>query len=223
MKSRQLRKPFGQTSTNATIARPAQPLRALKMSLEIIGSSCLLIILIGQPLGLFNSCACHPWRKRVDKSDFLVPELGDTFSQLANPYSFTKAQVKATVLGCLPLLLVLYAVYAWCTQSVLSSSGYAKAMSGLQRVRRMQYVLCGEWCAGAIRAARQDCRRSSRSAADATAEGAREQDAEIYGVGEWMLALRCQSQSSRADNGSTHRRQHQATTALYCALNEPGR
>jgi hypothetical protein len=53
--------------------------------------------------------------------------------------------VAGTVLGCLPLLGILYAVHAWCTQSFLWSYDYAKMMHGLRRVRRARYMLRGGW------------------------------------------------------------------------------
>jgi hypothetical protein len=193
---------FGQTSTSTTTAGPAQPLHALMTAVEIIGSTWLLIILLGQPLGLFNSCACHPMRYGAGLGNYIILESNDTVRQLLDPYRFARAQVKAIIFGCLPLLLVPYAVHAWCTQSFLSSPDHAEAMRSLQRV---QYVFRGEWCASAFRAARHYCRRRNSSTANATAEGDRGQAEETYETGKWILKLCCQSPTSRTDDGSRHR------------------
>jgi hypothetical protein len=51
-----------------------------------------------------------------------------------------------TVLGCAPLVIVLYAMAEWCMQSHLWSAEFDKAMSGLRhvrRVRRARYFLGG--------------------------------------------------------------------------------
>jgi hypothetical protein len=74
--------------------------------------------------------------------------------------------MKVVVFACLPLLIVLYAVYAWRTQNFLASYDYDKGMRGLERFRKWRYVARGAWFATIVRAARRCCHRAARALGD---------------------------------------------------------
>ncbi len=138
-------------------------LRALQIFTEILSCSYLLFLLLGQPIGLFNSCACLNGRKNVH---------GKIFVSLDAPVTGTKDIAVILLVGCLPLMLVPYAMYIWCTQSFLSSYDYNKAMSGLKRVRRWRHVNRGKWLTGFVRAVCRLGWNTGAGVADASAEAA---------------------------------------------------
>jgi hypothetical protein len=123
------------------------------LTLLNLGSSGLLLsILLGQPMGLTNKCACRSARINNTTTSYVNLESGYIGLRYAVKYLHIDL-VKPTVLGCLPLLLVLFAVHA--------------SMNGLQRVRRARYVLHGRWLADIGRAARRPGRSAGRPFGDA--------------------------------------------------------
>ena len=112
-------------------------LRLVITVFEIVNTAWLVYILTAQTVGIYNSCECRAsrWGGGAGYVDF---ESDDNYKKnyLIKPY-----WIAGTVLGGLPLLAILYAVYEWCTQSFLWSIDYPKAMRGLMRVRTAKYIL----------------------------------------------------------------------------------
>jgi Ni/Co efflux regulator RcnB len=114
--------------------------------LEVASCAQLLSILLGQLIGLYNSCACRAstWSRVAGVGGYVTFETDDYYRA---HFDMRRFWLAGTVLGCLPLLSIVFAVHAWCAQSFLWSYDYAKAMRGLRRVRRARYVLHGGWYA----------------------------------------------------------------------------
>jgi hypothetical protein len=118
--------------------------------LDLGSSGLLLTILLRQPTGLTNKCSCRA--VKIDETFDLYVNLESGFVGMCYAVKYLHNDlVKPAVLGCMPLLLVLVAVHAWCTQSFLWSADYDKAMKGLQCVRQARYVLRGCWLAPVAR------------------------------------------------------------------------
>jgi hypothetical protein len=71
----------------------------------------LLSVLIGQPIGLYNSCACRAsaWSRIASICGFITFEANHYYRAHFDTRRFW---VAGTVLGCLLLLGILYAVRA---------------------------------------------------------------------------------------------------------------
>jgi hypothetical protein len=138
-------------SDHGSRAKPLRNILHIALTvLEVASCTQLLSILLGQPIGLYNSCACRAstWSRVAGVGGYITFETDDYYR--AN-FDMRRFWVAGTVLGCLPLLGIMFAVHAWCAQSFLWSYDYAKAMRGLQRVRRARYVLHGGLYAGFAR------------------------------------------------------------------------
>lgn len=112
-------------------------LRVVITFLELVNTAWLVYILMAQTFGTYNSCDCvtSRWGGGGGYADFEDTEY------YRSHYHITSYWVVGTVLGCLPLAAIPYVVYAWTTQSFMSTRDYAKAMRGLIRVRRLKYYL----------------------------------------------------------------------------------
>ncbi len=146
--------------------------RIMLTVLELVSCTHLLLILLGQPTGLYNSCYCSSVNNGFGA--YVLLETYHFFPRHGYPVGYPAEYVAKAGLGCLPLLLVLYAMYAWCTQSFMSSYDYAEAMRGLARVRIARYILHGKWLGSLARSARalswrivQARRRNASAAAGA--------------------------------------------------------
>ncbi len=94
------------------------------------------------------------------------------FFSLNAPVTGTKDIAVILIVGCVPLMLVPYAMYIWCTQSFLSSYDYDKAMRGLTRVRQWRHISRGKWLTAFVRAVCRLGWNSGAGRADASAEAA---------------------------------------------------
>jgi hypothetical protein len=152
--------------TTGAVRQPHH-LRAIITALELANFILLLFILLGQPIGLLTSCSCasiYPSYRGL-----VVLSVGHRICPLYRKRR-AAADMKVVVFACVPLLIVLYAVYAWRTQSFLASYDYDKGMRGLQRFRKWRYVSRGKWLAAVIRAARRCCQRAARAVGDRLAQ-----------------------------------------------------
>jgi hypothetical protein len=118
-------------------------------SIELINCAWLVMFMLGRPLGLFNSCACN---RNYYRNVSLSPFPNKPHRQWT---------ILSTIVGCLPLLIVVYAIHAWCMLSFLSSYDFAAAMRGLQRIRRMRYILRGKWLSSLVQNVRRRFRTNS--------------------------------------------------------------
>jgi hypothetical protein len=138
--------------------------RVLLTAFEAASCAWLFYILLAQTFGRYNSCYCKasmwsaPARFRSGGGGGGDGAAAGGFSAAGGyvdfenddyyrrNYDIRRFWIVGTVLGCLPLLAVLYAVAQWCGQSFLWSFDYAKAMRGLRRVRRVRGLfLFGGW------------------------------------------------------------------------------
>jgi hypothetical protein len=117
------------------IAGAAVTVRAALTLLEIVGSAWLLALLLAQTFGWYQTCFCNANMWVAWGGDNGYVSFGDDDYYQRN-FTIRPYWVAGTVLGCAPLLVVLYAVAQWCGQSFLWSVEYAKAMRGLRRIRR---------------------------------------------------------------------------------------
>jgi hypothetical protein len=150
----------GAARRTAGAARQQHYLTAIITALELTNCILLLVILLGQPIGLLTSCSCasiYPSYR-----GFVVLSVGHRICPLYRKRR-AAADMKVVVFACLPLLIVLYAVYAWRTQNFLASYDHDKGMCGLERFRKWRYVTRGKWLAASIRAARRRCQRAARA------------------------------------------------------------
>jgi hypothetical protein len=117
--------------------------------LEVVSFTELLTILLGQPTGLYNSCACRGslWSPIRGVGGYVTFSTREYDREHFEPAHFRDY---GTAIGCLPLLVAFYAAYAWCTQSFLWSDDSRKALRGLRRVRRARYLLGGLWYEGFV-------------------------------------------------------------------------
>jgi hypothetical protein len=70
--------------------------------------------------------------------------------------------------ACAPLVLALYAVYAWCTQSFLATAHHDDAMRGLDSVRWQE----GKWLTAPFPLVRRLCQKVARVLGEALARAA---------------------------------------------------
>lgn len=108
---------------------------------EVVNTGWLVYIIVASTLGLYNSCDCKAsiWGPGGQKDGYIV--FVKDYLSFRQEFDITRFWITGTIIGCLPLVLVLYAVYQWCTQSFLWTQDYDKAMRGLQRVRRVKRVV----------------------------------------------------------------------------------
>jgi hypothetical protein len=144
----------------------------IRIVLESLSCGLLLLILIGQPIGLNNSCRCRSDVANNNNTEWYVSLEADYLRQRAHARDARTVQLQAIVVGCLPLLISLYAVYAWCTQSVLWSTDYGTAMRGVHRIRWARYILRFRWCADIGRTALRLIGRARRALGDAVLSAA---------------------------------------------------
>lgn len=128
---------------------------------ELVCCALLLLNLLGMPMGLYTSCTCEAFRDGFGR--YVILENLDVLEPAH--------RTEDIFWFCyLPLLFVLYAVYAWCTQSFLSTDDYDRAMRGLNRVRWWKLVLRGKWGAAFVQPLRRLCRKAVQAPRDAIVE-----------------------------------------------------
>jgi hypothetical protein len=140
----------------------ARAVRVALTVLEVLTSSFLLMHLLGQTFLLYQTCFCRAsmWTGRIrgGPGGYIDFEEDDYYRQHFALCPFWHA---GTVLGCAPLVVVLYAVAEWCMQSHLWSIEFAKAMRGLRRVRRVRrarrFLGGALWAKGYAALARRAC------------------------------------------------------------------
>jgi hypothetical protein len=122
----------------------------LRISLELVSCMYLLLILLGKPIGMFNNCSCHNRHQLANGGGWYYAIVFGADNSLRHEESKSNVLV-CLVVGCLPLLLVPYALYVWCTLSFLAAYDVDRAMRGLSRVQRWRYIERGEWLAPCAR------------------------------------------------------------------------